>query len=215
MTASKIYKAIFFDLGGVLVDVDWAGYRRGLAEIGCLMPGDVIPGYHDDVRFIVEFMTGRASVSSFWSSCRSAYGWNADDASLSSLWGQVLSPFDYSSRLISHLTEAGLKLGIMSDTDPIHWETQNRSFEFLKRFEASAVSFELGVMKPDKSFPQYLMERLNVDSSECVIIDDKTHLIEGYKEQGFSAFHWQGSSSVQELLQFIGMDPIGGGTHDS
>lgn len=54
-------------------------------------------------------------------------------------------------------------------------------------FDATALSHEMGLVKPDPAMYQAIAKRLNVEPCECILVDDKKGHVEGAKSIGMQA----------------------------
>ncbi|MGE5312604.1 MAG: HAD family hydrolase [Acidobacteriota bacterium] len=72
-------------------------------------------------------------------------------------------------------------------------------------FDAEALSYKLGVVKPSPEIYQMAAEMLEVEPKECVFIDDKQHYCAAAEEVGMKAIHYasfeQCKRELQELLR--------------
>lgn len=76
-------------------------------------------------------------------------------------------------------------------------------FEFFKEFDGIVVSYEEGVLKPDRKLYQVLFERYQLDPRECIFIDDTVVNISTARELGMMAVHYRTADEFMEVLQFI------------
>ena len=73
-------------------------------------------------------------------------------------------------------------------------------------FEVVVGSGDVGIMKPEPRIFQIALERLGVEPSEAVFVDDFIQNVRGAQELGIAAIHFQGRDQViQELEQLLGM----------
>jgi HAD superfamily hydrolase (TIGR01509 family) len=75
--------------------------------------------------------------------------------------------------------------------------------EQIKLFDAVALSFETGVIKPDERAYEIIAERLAVVPAECVFIDDQERFVTAAKEVGMEAIHFQSFEQMQADLEKI------------
>ncbi len=78
--------------------------------------------------------------------------------------------------------------------------------EIEKYFDAVALSGELGFAKPDPETYHVIAERLTVEPSECVMIDDQEGYCEGARLAGMQAVHFYSrshslSAKLESILQ--------------
>jgi HAD superfamily hydrolase (TIGR01549 family) len=87
------------------------------------------------------------------------------------------------------LEDAGLRLGILSNTSPCHWEFLLRQdYGILPRcFKVHALSFEIGAMKPEPKIYQAAAELAGVAPQEIFFCDDIAAHVSAAREAGFDA----------------------------
>ena len=73
-------------------------------------------------------------------------------------------------------------------------------------FEVVVGSGDVGIMKPDPRIFQIALERLSVEPSEAVFVDDFIQNVHGAQALGINAIHFQGrEQAIQELEQLLGL----------
>jgi len=78
------------------------------------------------------------------------------------------------------------KLGVLSNAGA-DWLDKLFSPAQIALFDAVALSYETGFVKPDPRAYQAIAERLGVEASECVFIDDQERYCTAAREQGMQA----------------------------
>ena len=83
-----------------------------------------------------------------------------------------------------------VRLGLLSDTDPLHWKYIRRRFEVIALIERPTLSFETGFRKPEKE--AYLAAARNVGAaaSRCLYIDDLIENVQGAMDAGLEAIQF-------------------------
>lgn len=70
-------------------------------------------------------------------------------------------------------------------------------------FDAVALSFENGFVKPDEEAFKYAAKQLGVDTRSCVLIDDQQRNVDGARAAGMAAILYHGAAQLRRQL-----DPI-------
>lgn len=68
-------------------------------------------------------------------------------------------------------------------------------------FDALIVSAEVGMIKPDPKLYVYSAEKLGVDTTECVFIDDKSIYCDGAKAVNMQTIWYQNLDKMKDELQ--------------
>ena len=86
--------------------------------------------------------------------------------------------------LVDSLKTRGYKVGLLSNNSV---ETANllRSAKIDRHFDAFIVSAEVGLMKPDPAIYDLLCDKLGINCTELVFIDDSSQSLSSAKECGY------------------------------
>jgi putative hydrolase of the HAD superfamily len=87
------------------------------------------------------------------------------------------------------------KLGVVSDAESTARE-RAKPWVNESLFDAIVFSAEAGVCKPDARIFHYALERLGVDPSETLFIDDRETNVHGATAVGIHAIHYQNRKQV-------------------
>lgn len=77
-------------------------------------------------------------------------------------------------------------------------------FPFLSRFDGIIVSGEEGLIKPDRAIFELLFARYDLDSDDCVFIDDSIKNVRGAEAAGMHAIHFTGAAALARQLRQLG-----------
>lgn len=95
-------------------------------------------------------------------------------------------------RLFAYIRDAvkpHYKIGMLSNAGD-NWLSELFTAEQLQLFDATALSCEIGVIKPDPLAYQMIADRLGVQPSECLFIDDQPRYCQGAREVGMQAIDY-------------------------
>lgn len=79
-------------------------------------------------------------------------------------------------------------------------EILNQKFDFLKEFDVKILSYQVGVLKPNKEIFQRLIEVSGVEASEIVYSDDSQEKLAGAIELGITAFVYEDFEQFKNTL---------------
>ena len=144
----KPFDAIIFDLGRVLVSLDlspWTDHlfcgrdpedtERTLTQIM-------------SEELIHRFFIGRIDGPQFHKELVAAYGVRLPYPEFVRVWHDIFRPMEGMEPLVARLQKT-YRLGLLSDTDPIHWQFLSDNYPILRHFANPTLSFRVGAMKPD------------------------------------------------------------------
>jgi HAD superfamily hydrolase (TIGR01509 family) len=94
------------------------------------------------------------------------------------------------------------KIGLLSNAN---YDVLNELFtpEQAKLFDASVMSYESRLIKPDERMFDLIAKRLNVEVSECVFIDDQERYCVAAEEYGMQSIWYQDFDQFKSALHVI------------
>jgi putative hydrolase of the HAD superfamily len=91
------------------------------------------------------------------------------------------------------------KIGMLSNAGA-NWLDEIFTPEQIKLFDAVALSFETGFIKPDPRAFETIAQKLGVQPQECILIDDQEHYCAAARETGMQAiYHHTTPQTITEL----------------
>lgn len=191
-------EAIIFDLGRVLVAIDNTllveQVFKGLSTHDPLFVQKAIRNKH-----MVAFNTGRISPQAFHQRMCDEFGLNMDYDTFMPLWCSIFYPMEGMEELVRQLKKH-LKIGLLSDTDPLHWNHIITNWPWIDTIENPTLSFEVGVIKPNAKIYLKAAENVNTPPEKCLFIDDLQANVEGALAVGMNAVRFESVYQLQELL---------------
>lgn len=197
-------KAVIFDMGGVLVrTVDPTKRAAWEAHLG-LAPGDA-------ERIVLNSAMGRqAQLGAI--TTQELWNWvqgelHMDDATLAAFrhdfWaGDVLD--DELVDLIRYL-RLNYQTALLSNFMDELQEVITIRHPMADAFDLVVGSAYEKVMKPDAQIYERTLARLGRQPAEAVFIDDAMHNIEGARQVGLAAIHYQAGLDVSTALAALGL----------
>jgi epoxide hydrolase-like predicted phosphatase len=195
-------RAVFFDLGGVIVRTEFQAPRQHLAErLGM--------EYEGLLRLVFESETSR----------QASLGLLSEDEHWAAVIRRLHLP-ESQTRVVrdeffaGDVTDIALldfmrslrrkyKVGLISNAwSGLRPWIVSRKFE--DAFDAMIISAEVGVMKPDARIFQVALEKLGVAPSESVLLDDFPENVAGARAVGMQAIHFiQPEQALKELQHLL------------
>jgi len=177
-------EVVLFDLGGVVVEVnDLAAVLRHA-------------GVTDHETFIHtwlhcpavrEFESGRCDENAFAEGVVRHQKLDMDPADfLAAFRAWPKGMFPGIKALIAEVRER-VSVGCLSNTNPIHWPDFAVELEDGRIFDHPILSYEIGMMKPDREIFDYAAERVGVAPGCILFLDDHPTNVAGARDAGFRA----------------------------
>ncbi len=182
-------KAIVFDCFGVLASDGWLPFRDSHFSSDPDKFDKVIAINKDVDAGIIKYDDFIAQVADLAgvsdSDARKDIENNIPDAEL----------FEY----INSNLKPSYKIGMLSNAAD-DWLDEIFTPDQVELFDAVALSFEIGAIKPDERAYQTITSRLGVDISECIFIDDQPKYCEGAVKAGMQAVLYKNVEQMKPLL---------------
>jgi glucose-1-phosphatase len=201
---------IVFDLGNVLVQLDRDTPYRRLAPH--LRPDRAALARRDREGFDALIQkpaealeTGRIDFAEF-------HEWVSDILRISLTLDELHVIWCDMFRMDREMVALGTRLAsaydtvLASNTSRAHYEWIIEKFPQVAFFRAAALSYELGVMKPDREYYEKMIDRLNVDPGRSVFIDDLADNITAAVQSGFRGIVFTGRDPLLERLAGLGVE---------
>ena len=91
------------------------------------------------------------------------------------------------------------KIGLLSNAGD-NWLHDIFTAEQVGIFDAVALSYDIGVIKPDARAYEIIADKLHVIPEECVFVDDQLNYIEGAKQAGMRAVIFTNTEDLRNSL---------------
>lgn len=194
----KRSKAIIFDLGFVLIDIDWTRAIRHIAPHTTIPPEQIIHRILSD-KTLAEYETGKISTDIFLQRLALLLDVSLSPQQLASIWTDIFIRRHAMENLLAETIQQ-VPVAILSDTNPLHWDSILERVPLFQSVTAKVLSHEVGVRKPHPRIYQTAAKKCNAIPSACLFLDDKQDNVAGAKAIGMHALRF---TSVGEARRHI------------
>ena len=201
----KKIRNIVFDLGGVLVDLDFKAAINGLQKAGFANVKEQLQAF-DREGIFQKFELGEMSADEFRSAIRENSTVSLTDEEVDALWNAMLLEVPREKlELILHL-RGKYMVYLLSNTNSIHWDYvcknafNYRGFRVNDYFEETFLSYEMHLAKPDKAIFEKVLEEANLLPEETLFIDDSEANCKAASELGIHTHHYHIGEDLKELF---------------
>lgn len=197
-------KTLIFDLGRVLVNVDFEmGYSR-MAALNGLSVEDVRDRLQSS-RLAYAYESGLMPSQEFASRVCELMGVAPSFEEFSDIWYSVF----HEGPLVPEAFIAGLheryRLVLLSNTNALHYEMLELRLPVLKHFDAYTLSYKLGVQKPSPAIYRDAVVKAGCAPGECFYTDDVQEYIDGARAAGLQAMQFRGFGRLKADLLAAGV----------
>ena len=205
-------KALIFDFGGVLVRTeDWSIRRQWETRLGLAERALDAAVFNSEVARRAS--RGEQTVAEVWADVARAL--QLDDAQLDECRRDFWAGDKLDVGLIALIQSLRprYQTAILSNAWSDARDTFTRLFNLDQAFDQLIISAEEGITKPDPRVYRLAAERLGVEPSQAVFVDDFIENVEGARAVGMAAIHYQPGLDVRAALAAHGVEvpPAGAG----
>jgi putative hydrolase of the HAD superfamily len=203
-------RILYFDLGNVLLGFSHERMCAQMADVAGLSVENVREVLFADegpdcVQWQIE--DGRLDVDGYYAHFCERTKSRPNRLRLEWAAADIFWPLESSVELLRTLVATGNRLGILSNINPLHWQfVSDGKYPWLQPpgrpgslFSAVVLSYEVGVMKPDRRISEAAAAKAGAPPAEVFYVDDREENVRGALAAGLDA------------VQFVGVDELGAG----
>lgn len=212
--------AIVFDLGGVLLELDYVATTRAF---GSLAGREVSSLYSQGEQSVVfdRFERGETSSAQFRSELRAMLGTQASDETLDGAWNALLLDVPAQNLALLRELKQSHRVILLSNTNEVHLARFLADFEQRHRashgaweeyFHQTYYSHLVGMRKPEERIFEHLLRTEGLERTRTLFIDDSPYNVAAARTVGMQALwldvpkpptarpNWKGSGLVPTAL---------------
>lgn len=194
-------EVVLFDLGGVLIDFGGIG---PMGELAGIADEDEVWRRWLTCRWVRAFERGECAAEAFAAGVVEDWGLPIDGPAylreFSSWLGEALPG---APELVAEVQRV-VPVGCLSNTNSEHWRHAAR-WPFLDGLDHRFLSFEVGIVKPDRELFDLVAERLPVPRDRVLFLDDNVINTDGAEAAGFRAARVRGVDEARGALVAAGV----------
>ena len=202
----KNIKNIVFDLGGVLIDLDFKSAINGLQKAGFTNVKEQLQAF-DREGIFQKFELGEISADEFRASIRENSNVSLTDEEVDSLWNLMLLEIPREKLELILDLRSKYMVYLLSNTNSIHWEHvcknafNYRGFRAKDYFEEIFLSYEMHLAKPDKAIFEKMLQEANLLAEETLFIDDSEANCKAAEAIGIHAHHYHIGDDLSKVFE--------------
>ena len=195
-------EVVLFDLGGVLID------------FGGVQPMKALSGIETDdelwerwltCRWVRSFERGDCSPEQFSTGVVGDWKLTIEPAAfLTEFRGWPGGVIPGADELVQRVRDR-MPAGCLSNTNALHWDHNFARWPLLDAFDYRFLSYELGIVKPDRELFERVAELLPSARDKVLFLDDNLLNVEAARAVGFAAAHVRGVSESEQALVAAGV----------
>lgn len=195
-------RAVFFDLGGVIVRTEYQAPREHLAE-------RLNTTYEDLNRIVFDSESGRqaslgvVTAEAHWEAVSRRLGRQASEAA--AIRQEFFAGDVIDLELVNFIRSLRprFKTAVISNAWPDMREYVSAQ-KIHDAFDALVISAEVGVVKPERKIYELALQKLGVTASEAVFVDDTSPNVEAARAFGMHAILFKDPArAIRDLKELL------------
>ncbi len=205
-------KNIIFDLGGVLLDIDYQRTIDAFAKLG--MPESSKQFSKEEQALIFRrYEMGQIDSQEFITSVAELTRLECSGEEIEAAWCALLGEMTADKyTLLEQLRLKGYRIFILSNTNALHQSAFEAGIDkdygwekFEKVFDGVHYSHHLGMRKPNKDIFAKVLEINGLQASETFYIDDTPEHATTALSLGMTSHHFKNDEKLKEVLVGYGL----------
>ena len=202
-------KSIIFDLGGVILNLNYSKTEDEFKKIGVLNFKEFYSQKKQTLLFD-DFEKGKIKSEEFISSFKELENLKIKEIDFINAWNAMLLEIPIEKLQFIDGLKKDYKIILLSNTNEIHikkfeddLKKNNMLEQFYKCFDKIYYSSRMGKRKPQENCFNQVLEENGLIAENTLFIDDSIQHIEGAKKAGIKTFHLEKNKSILDLVPDI------------
>ena len=191
-------RVLLFDVGGVLVEL--GGVEAMLGWLGNRLTPDQLWRRWLESENVRGFETGRIDAPQFATGMIAEFGLRVGSQEfLDSFVGWPTGLYPGTLELLARIPRR-YRRALLSNSNPLHWPRVLGEMNLGGSFDHHFVSHLTGLIKPDTTTFEHVLESLGCKAGEVLFFDDNAPNIEAARALGIHAVRVQGLDETRQAL---------------
>lgn len=193
----KDYQNIIFDLGGVLLNLDFQRTKTEFRKSIPHLADESFLGHVNQLALFSIYEVGKISTPDFYEEFKKYFNTSIGFEEFKACWNAMILDFPVSRiNFLRQLRSRGKKLFLISNINELHefavedeFKKLGESSPFSSLFDNFYYSHRLGMRKPNAEIFEHALFENSLNRSETLFIDDSLQHIEAATKLGIDSFH--------------------------
>jgi glucose-1-phosphatase len=198
----KLPRAVIFDIGRVIIGVDMSRSVAALGKRKGLSHTQVLRELEADLLW-PDWQEGRMKPQDWHAHLSEKLHFSYNFEEFCAIWNSVLDPETILPDLLFERLASKCRLGLLSNTDPLHVAHFEATYSFVRHFPARTYSCRVGSSKPAPAIYHHALREVDAMPDETMFIDDMHENVLAAASLGINAFQFTGADDL--LIEFSRM----------
>ena len=188
-------EAVIFDLGGVLLDLDYRATSKAFHQLG-FRDFDILYSQASQSGLFDSFETGAISEQAFFDNINSLAHTNHTQENLKMAWNAMLLEFNEDALHVVSRVSSRVPVFLFSNTNETHFNRFQEKYRlagighsFDALFTKTYYSHLLGKRKPTREAFEQVLKENRLNPATPVFIDDSAQHVHGASVVGIQSYH--------------------------
>ena len=202
----KNIKNIVFDLGGVLINLDFERAFQAFKKAGFDNIEEQLQSFNREGIFD-QFELGNITPAEFRSAIKEQAKVTLTDEEIDDMWNLILLDIPREKLELILDLRGKYMVYLLSNTNSTHWDYvcknafNYRGFRVKDYFEETFLSYEMHLAKPDKAIFEKVLQDANLLPEETLFIDDSEANCKAAEEVGIHAHHYHIGDDLSKVFE--------------
>ena len=207
MSLLKNINTIIFDIGNVLIDIDYEVMVAEFAKIASVDFHQIVTYSHQD-RVFDQYEKGQISSAQFRDTLRRYLKPGVTDEEIDAAWNSILIHYPAEKFELLKKLRSQYQIFALSNINELHIaaidvqvQKQFGAADMSSYFDHAFYSHEMGHRKPEKEIYQIVLEERALEPSGTLFIDDKLENINAAAALGIRVHHLTDRNTLLDLFK--------------
>jgi putative hydrolase of the HAD superfamily len=204
----KGIKAVLFDLGGVIIDVDYQKTIDAFTGLGVENASDLYNQF-DQNKLFDAFETGEVSSDYFIDQLYALVHHSINKEQIIDAWNAMIGEFPIEKLDLIQKISSKVPCYMLSNTNEIHLKkamnalkkTSYSDLELL--FKECYFSHLIGKRKPEVDTFSWVLGQMEIEANQTLFIDDSPQHIEGAHRAGMQTIFYRNIQDIERIKELI------------
>lgn len=200
----KGIKHIIFDLGGVILNIDYQLTSKEFKQLG-VNNFDELYSQKEQIELFDELETGKIDSTSFYQRFNLMLNTNLTHQQIEDAWNAMLLDWPIKRLQLLQQLQNQYDLFLLSNTNSIHETAFTKSLEQAHGipnigifFDSAYFSHRLGLRKPDIRSFEFILHRHQLNPSQTLFIDDSEQHINAADSLGIKTIFLDKGMTIEK-----------------
>lgn len=197
---------IIFDLGGVLLNIDYNLTEKAFTEAGINNFGEIYSQLRQTTVFD-DFEIGKINRAEFIAAMQAVAGCPVTEQQVCDAWNAMLLDFPLRRLQILQQLRIHYDLILLSNTNEIHEDAFNKILHQMHGLPTIGVMFDkvylshrVGMRKPNREIFERILAENSLEAEHTLFIDDSPQHVEGAKAAGIRTIYLEKGMTIEEHI---------------